>query len=715
MRMRTLFSDQVMMMMMMMTMRMMMHDDDDDYDDEEEVYYAVSPLLPSPAWSSPSSWGTDGDEEAEEQRSLPPPIEKEEEEEDEDDRWEKGTADALLSEVLEEMCNGVADAAWDEVRQEIDHEASMMEEGEDEIVFPAKKRRAGPVQVSEEEDEDEDESAYYASGELDEEEFVAACRARGWRMAEEVPEGEDDGARGPLPTVGPLTSGSLGDALRSSLTPEEWLRREEEREAAGLRSDLNGNVEGEVEEMNLMETDNLPDMPQPAEETDPFAGIVLPEIDSMNLKRVKMGQKGKLSNLVKEWVGGNVPGKAEALKLDTEEVSVLKNISLFKLNLQEVIFRLFVHENGLTEILIFVEGDALKDKVNEIHERMGHCSKKTVFEVLSKEFYSTNLRNKIKKILNGCPACLSYNIHKGIKEKQSTLFECQSRQTLECDLLGPLPNSHGNKYIFAGIDSYDRTIHLRAIKSTSAECMGEVFSRIFAECGVWRYIKIDSKCISFKGVDKQLMKKLGVRVNRSNHTSRHQGMIERALQTVLIKILKLLEKEDNLSGWAPVLRRVEFLMNSMPREILGGRSSYEVTHFRPPSLFVPILRGELDLKGGNFEKIVKISNEVRWGAYRTYIRNRFYGHVGEGLSDKEIVWRKRQNFSTNMNRKLQNKISEVFQVIKKLGSNLYEVQNLRTLGHKVVPGDQLIRSNMSREEALEVLDRIENPISNDEG
>ena len=153
----------------------------------------------------------------------------------------------------------------------------------------------------------------------------------------------------------------------------------------------------------------------------------------------------------------------------------------------------------------------------------------------------------------------------------------------------------------------------------------------------------------------------------------------------------------------------------MPREILGGRSSYEVTHFRPPSLFVPILRGELDLKGGNFEKIVKISNEVRWGAYRTYIRNRFYGHVGEGLSDKEIVWRKRQNFSTNMNRKLQNKISEVFQVIKKLGSNLYEVQNLRTLGHKVVPGDQLIRSNMSREEALEVLDRIENPVSKNEG
>ena len=62
-----------------------------------------------------------------------------------------------------------------------------------------------------------------------------------------------------------------------------------------------------------------------------------------------------------------------------------------------------------------------------------------------------------------------------------------------------------------------------------------------------------------------------------------------------------------------------------------------------------------------------------------------------------------------------NKISEVFQVIKKLGSNLYEVQNLRTLGHKVVPGDQLIRSNMSREEALEVLDRIENPVSSNKG
>ena len=457
----------------------------------------------------------------------------------------------------------------------------------------------------------------------------------------------------------------------------------------------------------LISTDRLIAGDKALDTNDVLWDCPLPELEEWELERVKMGQRGNISDKIRLWVGGGVlPDKGESLSLNTEEISVLRHVSLFKLNNQGIIFRLFVNNEGVVEILIFLEGELLIKMIWEVHEGLGHCAKKAVFEVFRKRYYGTNLRGRIAEVLKGCPVCIRFNIPKGVIEKQSTLVASQSREILQLDLLGPLPNSRGFRYIMCAVDAYDRSCYLKALKSTSADEMGGVLAKFFGEQGKWEYLKIDGRCLSFRGVDKKLVDKLGIGINRSNNTSRFQGIVERTLQTVLGKVLKLLEGEKDLQGWSIILDRVAFIVNSIPHEALNGRTPFGVIFRRPPALLPPLLQTDLGREGGEFSKLIKIAEDVRKGAYRNLVHNKSYRFHEEGLVKDEIVWRKRQSFARNMASKLQDKIVQAFRVLDRVGTGLYKVVDVSTGNIQILPGEQLIRAGMSEEEVKGILVKL---------
>ena len=84
------------------------------------------------------------------------------------------------------------------------------------------------------------------------------------------------------------------------------------------------------------------------------------------------------------------------------------------------------------------------------------------------------------------------------------------------DILGPLPHFYGFRYILAMVDGWTRFCHLRPLKTTASDKL----EKFFSENGLWGVVKIDGKCLSMKGVDKQLVGMLGVGVIRSNYCSR---------------------------------------------------------------------------------------------------------------------------------------------------------------------------------------------------
>ena len=336
---------------------------------------------------------------------------------------------------------------------------------------------------------------------------------------------------------------------------------------------------------------------------------------------------------------------------------------------------------------------------------MGHS--KLFFELIKGKCYYPGLRNLIKHNLRNCAVCLKYNIPKVIKEKQSCLLGSNAGRVLQMDLLGPLPNSYGFKYIWAGIDSYDRSCYLRGLKTTNSTEMSILLSKFFSENGVWEFIAIDNKCLSFKGLDKQLLDKLKIGIVRSNRCSRHQGMVERLLQSVLIKMLKLLDGDEHLDGWFTVLPRLEFLLNSAPHSSLGWRSPNDVRFRRPPALVVPVLTNPGDgERGGNFQGVAKMAELIRKSAFRNLLKNRHFYEIGEALVEGMVVWRKRQAFSTNMNKKLQYKITQAFIIQKRVGSGLYKVADVENGEISILPIDQMIRTKLSLEEVRDMLTKL---------
>ena len=293
-----------------------------------------------------------------------------------------------------------------------------------------------------------------------------------------------------------------------------------------LLKGLDGFVETDGEQVWFLTTDEQMQGVQELPVVDAFVDTDLPCLTARELKRVKEGQKGEMSRKLRLWLGPEgPPDEAGALGLSAKELTILGQLSLFKINLQGIIFRIFVNIDGEAKPLWFMEGPILDEIILEIHSETGHGSGGVIFEVLKNKIFTPNLKGVIQNSLKMCATCLEYNIHRPAKENQSTLLPTQSRRVLQMDLLGPLPVSSGFKYIWAGVDGWDRRCYLRGLKSTSGQEMGQMLSKFFAEEGLWENVIIDGQCLTMQGLDKKLMDFLKVGIRRSNYSSRKQGTV----------------------------------------------------------------------------------------------------------------------------------------------------------------------------------------------
>ena len=109
----------------------------------------------------------------------------------------------------------------------------------------------------------------------------------------------------------------------------------------------------------ILSTDELQRGEVEMQVDDIFKDVELPSLSQFDLKRVRKGQLGPLAEKIKKWLKEGIPSHRESLSLDSKEISILGQISLFRLNNQEIIYRLFVKPNGETYLLWFCEGPLL--------------------------------------------------------------------------------------------------------------------------------------------------------------------------------------------------------------------------------------------------------------------------------------------------------------------------------------------------------------------
>ena len=466
---------------------------------------------------------------------------------------------------------------------------------------------------------------------------------------------------------------------------------------------------------------------KPLEVDDAFGDVELPVLDEFDLERARRGQVGERADEIRGFLkiasktppgadktrssdhpnsppGADKMRSPDYLKEKSETLSIMKQMSLFKINKQGIIFRLFVETDGKILILIFIDGPELNKIIHETHLATGHGNSKAILALIGKKYYSLGLGRKIIEFIRSCVECIKFKSGNTVVEKQTSLLATQSRKVLQVDLSGPLPNSNRNRYLMVLVDCFDRMTYLRGLRSTSGVDMAEALSDFFAAQGLWESIAIDSKCVTMGGLDAAILKKMGVKIIRSTYTSRHQGIVERRIRTSRLKILKFLNGEPTLSRWSMVLPVIEFAINSTPSCVLGWRSPHQMSLIRPPSLLLPPV--EINGEKPSFKILAKQAEEVRMNSWRQLVGRKSFFRPDEALVRGQLVWKKRLSFNRNINFKLQSRVLEAYEILDRIATGLYRAKNVTTGSIIVVPSDQLIRCHLSLPEVKSIIEKL---------
>ena len=207
-----------------------------------------------------------------------------------------------------------------------------------------------------------------------------------------------------------------------------------------------------------------------------------------------------------------------------------------------------------------------------------------------------------------------------------------------------------------------------------------------------------------QGIDAKLVNALGINLMRSTYTSRQQGIAERHIKSIIIKLLKFCEKDTHLDRWFPLLPRLEFSHGMSPHVGLNMRTPFEVVYRRPPHLVASIT--SVEAVEENFKRVQQISEDVRIGALRAMLRNKETGREEKVLSEGQLFFRKRLSFATNLNRKLQVKLVQAFKVIKRIATSLYQVENIVNGDVVIIPSDQMVLTNLPIERVKSIISSL---------
>ena len=445
--------------------------------------------------------------------------------------------------------------------------------------------------------------------------------------------------------------------------------------------------------------------------SDDYSNVSLPKLEKNEFERIlKMQEESELVMKCKEWLNdeSSVPTKSESLNLNSEFLSVLRHISVFRLSQQNIVYRLFIQPDGTFETLIFLHGETLDNLIRSIHVNFGHTSANVLFKIMKTNYYSIGLMRKCKLCVSVCPECIKYNIKKGIKSKASTQLSSQPRREFSFDLSGPLCQSFGYKYIAVCVDKWSRETFLRPCKSCSSEDVLESLISIFEREGLPEFLSVDGGCLSKRKIDRIALEKLGVQLRISNHNSRAQSHSERAIQSTTIRILKLLSKDSSLQGWCKLLDKIQFQLNITPSDKLNGVSPFQLTRryaMRAIGCDLEPIR-QVGRVVDDFNSLVKMMDNVRLIAFKNLVHYKNYSYPTETLKNGSTVFRKKVNFSTRINPKYQGRVSSAFKVESRVGSGHYKVIDIITGSALILPVEQLVRTALTIDQAKKLMEDI---------
>ena len=464
----------------------------------------------------------------------------------------------------------------------------------------------------------------------------------------------------------------------------------------------------------------------PPLDKDATSDVILEEFKGAQLRKVENLQNDENIEKIKEMIKNKEPnpGKTEAMILPPEIKHFIKNKSLFKLNNDNILLRLWINSNGQIDQLIVVGNKQFHDIVDSTHKSLAsahqHAGQRRTFMSLKKRYFNFTMRKTIASIINQCPSCQLNKHHKACASRGGNAIAMEPNTEGVCDLVGPLKSfcqtAAGHpRYIFVYVDNHTRFV-ITYVLSSAAD--NQIYEAILHTrntlCGLPAKLQMDNAICKENSKTLTFLRAHGVEISHGlPYVSRCQTRAERAINSLVREICKL-QTQHPRTSFTRLVADATFILNSTPCTTLGNNDN----NYCPRDLhFAKCPTDFLHHKGS-------ISNEDLGASAKTASQCTLVNDVMRHLKRKrlssatdynkilkpgQICLKKKSVFPTGTAKKLGYKVTfRVYKIKSRVASNNYRCIDLRSNEESVIGGDCLIKLTLTAPEAIKLSEEMEN-------
>lgn len=215
-----------------------------------------------------------------------------------------------------------------------------------------------------------------------------------------------------------------------------------------------------------------------------------------------------------------------------------------------------------SRLLCFIPKGYRLSLLRVFHDDHEHIGMDKTTELILRHFWFPGLRQFIKKYINHCVICLSQKrvpraSHQPIQSwtKPESPFS-----TVHMDVLGPLPESNGFKYVLVLVDAFSKFCLLYALHRQDTEDLKRVFINAISLFGTPSLIVTDRARMFESSAFQTWVTGLGCSTHLiTPEMHQENGQAERYCRSVL-NMLRI-EANSKSSSWSEVLWKIQLTLN----------------------------------------------------------------------------------------------------------------------------------------------------------
>lgn len=196
------------------------------------------------------------------------------------------------------------------------------------------------------------------------------------------------------------------------------------------------------------------------------------------------------------------------------------------------------------------------------HDEHEHIGVEKTIDLILKHFWFPGLRQFVSKYVSHCLTCISRKRVPRAPHQPLTSWDKPDSpfNTVHADVLGPLPQSNGYKFVFVLVDAFTKFCLLYAMYKQDVTELKRVFNDAISLFGVPKLLITDRGRMFESSQFITVITELGCDIHYiTPEMHQSNGQAERYIRTVLNMIR--IETSQNNSTWSNVLWKLQLVLN----------------------------------------------------------------------------------------------------------------------------------------------------------